>query len=79
MIDFNPYDYDFHEDPYPIYARLRAEAPVYWNDEIGFWALCCSTQTRFCRVLPCFAPQITSETQGSSSQLRDASGDRVFH
>ncbi|MGW0175076.1 cytochrome P450 [Rhodococcus sp. NPDC003322] len=36
---FNPYDYDFHEDPYPTYARLRAEAPLYHNPEIGFWAL----------------------------------------
>ncbi len=23
---FNPYDYDFHDDPYPIYARLRDES-----------------------------------------------------
>ena len=36
---FSPYDYEFHDDPYPVYARLRAEAPVYWNDELGFWAL----------------------------------------
>ena len=36
---FNPYDYDFHEDPYPTYARLRKEAPLYHNPEIGFWAL----------------------------------------
>ncbi len=36
---FNPYDYDFHDDPYPIYARLRDESPLYHNPEIGFWAL----------------------------------------
>src|SRR3954447_22331403 len=36
---FDPYDYGFHEDPYPTYAWLRAEAPVYRNDELGFWAL----------------------------------------
>jgi cytochrome P450 len=35
----NPYDYDFHEDPYPYYRRLRNEAPVYRNDELKFWAL----------------------------------------
>ncbi|MGH3563007.1 MAG: cytochrome P450, partial [Mycobacterium sp.] len=35
----NPYDYDFHEDPYPYYRRLRDEAPVYRNDELNFWAL----------------------------------------
>ena len=26
-------------DPFPLYARLRAEAPVAWNAEHGFWAL----------------------------------------
>jgi cytochrome P450 len=36
---YNPYDYALHEDPYPTYARLRAEAPVYRNDEVDFWAL----------------------------------------
>jgi cytochrome P450 len=35
----DPYDYDFHEDPYPYYKRLRDDAPLYRNEEIGFWAL----------------------------------------
>src|ERR1700728_3823617 len=26
-------------DPHPVYARLRAEAPVYWCPEGQFWAL----------------------------------------
>lgn len=38
-IPFDPYDYDFHEDPYPTYARLRREAPVYRNTDGDFWAL----------------------------------------
>ena len=38
-LSFSPYDYEFHDDPYPLYARLRAEAPVYRNDELGFWVL----------------------------------------
>lgn len=38
-LSFSPYDYEFHNDPYPLYARLRAEAPVYRNDELDFWAL----------------------------------------
>ena len=29
QIPFDPYAYDFHEDPYPTYARLREQAPVY--------------------------------------------------
>lgn len=35
----DPYDYDFHEDPYPYYQRLRDEAPLYRNGDLGFWAL----------------------------------------
>ena len=35
----DPYDYDFHEDPYPYYQRLRDEAPLYRNEELGFWAV----------------------------------------
>jgi cytochrome P450 len=35
----DPYSYDFHEDPYPYYKRLRDEAPLYRNEELGFWAL----------------------------------------
>lgn len=36
---FDPYDYGFHEDPYPTYARLRAEAPLYHNPTLDFYAL----------------------------------------
>lgn len=35
----DPYDYGFHEDPYPYYKRLRDESPLYRNDELNFWAL----------------------------------------
>ncbi len=36
---FSPYDYDIHEDPYPVYQKLREQAPLYRNDELDFWAL----------------------------------------
>jgi cytochrome P450 len=36
---YSPYAYEMHEDPYPTYARLRDEAPLYRNDDLGFWAL----------------------------------------
>lgn len=36
---FNPFSHVIHENPYPTYARLREEAPVYHNEEMGFWAL----------------------------------------
>ncbi len=38
-IDFDPYDYAFHDDPYPVYARLRAQAPLYHSEQLGFYAL----------------------------------------
>ncbi len=38
-LEFDPYAYAVHEDPYPFYARLRAEAPLYRNERLGFWAL----------------------------------------
>jgi cytochrome P450 len=38
-VSYSPYDYAMHEDPYPTYARLREEAPLYRNDELDFWAL----------------------------------------
>ena len=38
-VTYSPYDYAVHEDPYPTYARLRTEAPLYRNDDLGFWAL----------------------------------------
>jgi cytochrome P450 len=35
---YSPYDYAIHEDPYPTYARLRAESPVFYNEELDFFA-----------------------------------------
>src|SRR3954447_4210372 len=37
MLD--PYAYEFHDDPYPTYTQLRADAPLYHNPERNFWAL----------------------------------------
>ncbi len=38
-IQFDPYDFDTYCDPYPIYRRLREEAPVYHNEALNFWTL----------------------------------------
>lgn len=39
MVRFNPYAYEFHDDPFPVYRRLRDDAPCYHSSDLGFWAL----------------------------------------
>lgn len=39
LVAYSPYAYAVHEDPYPIYRELREQAPLYRNEELGFWAL----------------------------------------
>ena len=36
---WDPYDYDLHADPHPVWKRMREEAPLYRNDRYDFWAL----------------------------------------
>ena len=36
---YDPYDFEIDTDPYPIWRRMRDEAPLYWNDRHQFFAL----------------------------------------
>ena len=36
---WDPYDPELWADPYPTYRRLRAEAPLYYNEKYDFWAV----------------------------------------
>lgn len=36
---YDPYDFEIDADPYPIWRRLREEAPLYYNDKYDFYAL----------------------------------------
>jgi cytochrome P450 len=38
-VEYNPFARDIQTNPFPTYRWLRDEAPVYHNEEIGFWAL----------------------------------------
>jgi cytochrome P450 len=38
-IYYDPYDFEIDTDPYPVWRRMRDEAPVYRNDKYGFTAL----------------------------------------
>jgi cytochrome P450 len=55
--EYDPFSYEQDEDPYPIYARMREEAPAYYNPRLDFWAL-----TRFEDNL---AAMVDSETYSS--------------
>jgi cytochrome P450 len=39
VVRFNPYSYEFHDDPFPVYRQLRDKAPAYHDDELDFFAL----------------------------------------
>ncbi|MDN3357571.1 cytochrome P450 [Actinomadura sp. DC4] len=39
MVEYNPFVRETVHNPFPTYRRLRDEAPVYHNEEVGFWAL----------------------------------------
>ena len=36
---YDPYDTGINTDPYPTFARLREEAPIYYNEQYDFWAI----------------------------------------
>ena len=36
---FDPYDVELNADPYPMFRRLREEAPLYYNEQHDFYAL----------------------------------------
>ncbi|HEY4397580.1 MAG TPA: cytochrome P450 [Acidimicrobiia bacterium] len=45
-VEFDPFSDEFFNDPYELYGRLRDEAPVYYSERYGFYAL-----SRFADVL----------------------------
>ncbi|ORB65006.1 cytochrome P450 [Mycolicibacterium tusciae] len=36
---YDPFDFDIDDNPYPIWRRMRDEAPLYHNEKYGFYAL----------------------------------------
>ncbi|OBG46645.1 cytochrome P450 [Mycolicibacterium fortuitum] len=36
---FDPYDVEINANPYPTFARLREESPLYYNEQYDFYAL----------------------------------------
>jgi cytochrome P450 len=53
-LEYNPYVWETQHNPYPVYARLRDEAPAYHNPELGFYAL-----SRYADVLAAHRDPVT--------------------
>jgi len=64
---YDPYSYEIDRDPYPLYRRLRDEAPAYYNEELDFYAL-----TRFQDCLDALLDwQTFSSAKGTVLELMD--------
>jgi hypothetical protein len=66
-VEFNPYDPQLHQDPYPIYRRLRDEFPVHHNAQLRFWTL-----SRYADVLAALqAPDLFISGKGVAVGMPD--------
>jgi cytochrome P450 len=72
LVEFDPYAYAVHEDPYPFYRALRDEAPAYRNESLGFWAL-----SRHADVLAAFKDVDTFSNRHGVSLDLDAFHERA--
>jgi cytochrome P450 len=62
---YDPFDFEIDTDPYPIWRRLRDEAPLYYNERYDFYAL-----GRFEDVEPCLVDWRTySSEKGTLLEL----------
>ena len=62
---YDPYDFDIDADPYPVWKRLRDEAPLYGNEKYDFYAL-----SRYDDVEKAFVDwQTYSSAQGSVLEI----------
>jgi cytochrome P450 len=69
--EYDPYSYEIDLDPYPLYRRMRDEAPAYYNPRLDFWAF-----TRFHDCHDAFLDwQTYSSAQGTVLELM---GDSEF-
>jgi cytochrome P450 len=68
---YDPYDFDIDADPYPVWKRLRDEAPLYFNEKYDFYAL-----SRYEDVEKCFVDWKTySSAKGSVIEIIKADID----
>jgi cytochrome P450 len=66
---YDPYDVEIDAAPYPVWKRLRDEAPLYYNEKYGFYAL-----SRFADVLAASLEwQTYSSARGTVIEIIDTS------
>ena len=71
--EFDPYSSSFFDDPYPVYRRLRDEAPLYHSERYDFWAL-----SRFADVVAAHRDWQSFSSRGAFEQVPgDDSGAAV--
>jgi len=68
-LEYNPYAFATHDDPYELYARLRDESPAHWNSELEFWTL-----SRFSDVQEAFRDHQTFSSTGGVALEQRAHG-----
>jgi cytochrome P450 len=62
---YDPYDFEIDADPYPVWRRLRDEAPLYYNEKYEFYAL-----SRFADVAPALTDwKVFSSHKGTLLEL----------
>jgi cytochrome P450 len=66
-MELDPFSHEFHDDPYPVYRRLRDNAPCYRNEKVGFYAL-----SRYRDVLDASQqPLLYSSAEGTTIEMLD--------
>jgi cytochrome P450 len=71
---YDPYSHELHEDPYPVYRRLRDEFPLYYLEAHRSWVL-----TRFDDVWNAVHdPATFSSAQGVFPGMGQSGADQLF-
>ncbi|MFF2848877.1 cytochrome P450 [Streptomyces sp. NPDC058001] len=72
-ITYDPFSYQVQEDPYPVYAWMRENAPVYRNEERDFYAL-----SRHADVLAAMRDAATFSNRNGISLESTMSGAQAY-
>ena len=66
-MELNPFSHQFQADPYPVYRQLRDETPLYYSENLDFYAL-----TRYADVVDASQqPLLYSSAEGTTLEPID--------